>query len=93
MSWSRAQTTYSSFSPPRWGAGRRLQRVFEAIDGESSGVALEQAEVGEHAIGQAAREREVVVGDHGPVLRRPLGHRVELGAPVVHRRHVCDATQ
>ena len=37
------------------GPGRRLQRVLEAVDGEAAGVALEQPEVGEHAVGRARR--------------------------------------
>ena len=61
------------------GARRRLQRVLEAVDGEAAGVALEQPQVGEHAVGQPGGERQVVVGDDAPVQRRALGHRVERG--------------
>ena len=67
------------------GPRRRLQRVLEPVDGEPAGVPVEQAQVGEHAVGEPGGELEVVVGDHAPVLGRALGHGVERRSSSVRR--------
>ena len=77
MSWSSAHTTYSSSAVGPVGPRGRLQRVLEAVDGEPAGVALEQPQVGQHAVGQPGGERQVVVGDDAPVELRALRHGVE----------------
>ena len=59
------------------GAGRRLQAVLEPVDGVPAIVALQQLQVIEHPVREAALERLHLFGDQLPILRRRIDHRRE----------------
>src|SRR5262245_45584736 len=62
------------------GAGRRLQAVLKPVDREAAIVAIEQLQMGEHAIGQALAIAEEMIADDRPVFGLGLLHAAEGGA-------------
>ena len=62
------------------GAGCRLQRVGQAVDAEATEVAVEQAQMGDHPIGELRIELQRRGDDVTPVLLGALRHRRERGA-------------
>ena len=57
-----------------------LQRVFEPIDRKAAEIPVEQAEMVEHAIGQALGESAIFAADDRPVFCGTLLHLAEPGA-------------
>ncbi len=66
------------------GARRGLDRMFQAIDRKSAVVTVQQAQVGEDAVGQILGERTEVLGDDAPVFCGSFLHGTERGVLLTH---------
>jgi hypothetical protein len=61
------------------GARRGLQAVLEAVDREAAIIAVEQAQMGQHAVGEPAREGPEMLADRLPILCGSFVHAAEGG--------------
>ena len=61
------------------GTGRGLEGMFEPADRETAEIAVEQSQVIEHPIGQAAGEGAVFAADDRPVICRAVLHLAKAG--------------
>ncbi len=69
-------------APGLMGAGRGLQAMFEAVDGEPAEVAAEQFEMCDEAIREPSREVRHLPSNQPPVFLGAFDHRAKLGAIV-----------
>ena len=73
--------------PAAMGAGRGLQAVLQPVDRETAIIAVEDLEMGQHAVGELAGERHEMRPDDRPVLGGAFVHVAEFGLGLlVHRR-------
>ena len=59
------------------GAGRGLERMLQPVDREAAIIAVEQLQMGEHAVGQPAAMAEELRADDRPVLLGAFIHAAE----------------